>query len=140
VHTLESPAQMARFGVRVGELLSGGELLALDGPLGAGKTAFVGGLARGLGVDAGEPVISPTFVLLREYAGRLRLYHMDLYRLQSLDDLETLGFDELCADRGGVLAIEWAARIPDVVDRATYRLTFEHADEQSRRVTVFHAR
>ena len=107
--------------------MRGGEVVLLTGELGAGKTAFVRGLARGLGVDPQE-VASPTFVLLTSYPGRLRLHHADLYRLAGGgDDLE-LGLEELPGP-GGVVAVEWAERLSlRPWPRAT-RVTLEHAGE-----------
>jgi tRNA threonylcarbamoyladenosine biosynthesis protein TsaE len=89
--------------------LGPGTLLLLYGDLGAGKTAFVRGLAVGLGVPA-DDVSSPTFTLVQEYRGRLRLQHVDLYRVQPGDDVDELGLDE-CLARGDVVAVEWADRL-----------------------------
>jgi tRNA threonylcarbamoyladenosine biosynthesis protein TsaE len=88
-------------------MLDGPAVVALRGGLGAGKTAFVGGLARGLGVE--DRVTSPTFALVHEHAGRLPLFHFDLYRLGGPDDLDALGWDDYL-DRGGVCAVEWSER------------------------------
>ena len=113
--------------------LQAGDVLLLSGQLGAGKTAFVRGLAEGLGIDPGE-VSSPTFTIVHEYrGGRLTLYHVDLYRLEraATDDL---GLDEL-GDRDGVLAIEWPDRLThSFADARTVRL--EIIDDQTRRITV----
>jgi tRNA threonylcarbamoyladenosine biosynthesis protein TsaE len=106
----------------------------LTGDLGAGKTAFVRGLARGLGVDAGE-VASPTFVLLTSYPGRLTLHHADLYRLAGDGDERELGLDELPGDRG-VLAIEWAERLATVPWPGAIRVTLEHAGGDRRHVRI----
>ena len=116
-------------GLRLGEAAAAGDIVLLDGPLGAGKTVLVQGLAEGLGV-AGE-VVSPTFVLVRQYRGRLELVHADLYRLDDRKEVEALGLLELSAD--GVLALEWADRAPwlDAPDAA--RLTISTADTDSGR-------
>ena len=95
-------------GRRLGMAAAAGDVLLLDGPLGAGKTVLVQGLAEGLGSKA--EVISPTFVLVRQYRGRLELVHADLYRLDDRVEIEALGLLELSAD--GVLALEWADRAP----------------------------
>jgi len=112
--------------------LKGGDILLLTGPLGAGKTAFVRGLAIGLGIDAGE-VSSPTFTLVHEYrGGRLTLYHVDLYRLEraATDDL---GLEEMgVAD--GVLAIEWPDRLTHAMPGAR-SVTIEIVNETTRRIT-----
>jgi tRNA threonylcarbamoyladenosine biosynthesis protein TsaE len=110
----------------------GGEVVLLTGELGAGKTAFVRGLARGLGVDP-DDVASPTFVLLTAYPGRLRLHHADLYRLAGDGDDRELGLEELPGP-AGVLAIEWAERLsmrpwPRVVE-----VHLAHAGEDARTI------
>lgn len=112
--------------------LSAGDVLLLTGTLGAGKTAFVRGLAIGLGIDASE-VSSPTFTLVHEYGGgRLPLYHVDLYRLEK-GATEELGLEELGGD--GVLAIEWPERLAHDIPGAR-RVTIEIVDEGTRRVEV----
>jgi tRNA threonylcarbamoyladenosine biosynthesis protein TsaE len=103
-----SEAETSRAGEGLAASLGAGALVLLYGDLGAGKTAFVRGLARGLGADPDE-VSSPTFTLVQEYAGRLRLFHVDLYRLRPGADVDELGLDELVAG-GGVVAVEWADR------------------------------
>jgi tRNA threonylcarbamoyladenosine biosynthesis protein TsaE len=106
-----SPAETRALGVRLGRLLAPSAVLLLTGDLGAGKTCFVQGLARGLEVPEDEPVTSPSYTLLNIHEGRLPLYHFDLYRLSRGDDLLDLGFDEYLQG-GGVTVIEWADRIP----------------------------
>jgi tRNA threonylcarbamoyladenosine biosynthesis protein TsaE len=113
--------------------LAPGDVVLLSGDLGAGKTAFVKGLALGLGIP-GDDVSSPTFSLLHEYTGgRLILHHADLYRL-SPEEVDDLGLDELAAS-GGILAIEWPERLsrpwPDAV-----QVTLIHAGETTRRITI----
>jgi tRNA threonylcarbamoyladenosine biosynthesis protein TsaE len=118
----------------MGAAFHGGEVVLLSGELGAGKTAFVRGLARGVGADP-EEVASPTFVLLTSYPGRLTLHHADLYRLTGRgDDLE-LGLEELPGPRG-VLAIEWAEKLSEEAWPRVVRVTLEHAGEDRRRVTI----
>jgi tRNA threonylcarbamoyladenosine biosynthesis protein TsaE len=106
----------------------------LSGELGAGKTAFVRGLARGLGSDPGE-VASPTFVLLTTYPGRVPLHHADLYRLAGDGDEGELGLEELPGP-AAVLAIEWAERLRDPWWPRVHRVRLEHAGEDHRRVTI----
>jgi tRNA threonylcarbamoyladenosine biosynthesis protein TsaE len=115
--------------------LRGGECVALDGDLGAGKTQFVRGLVRGLG---GNPraVSSPTFVLLNVYdAGRLTVYHLDAYRVGGADDFEAIGFTELLA-QGGVVVVEWAARVESLLPPDRIRVTILPTGEESRRIEV----
>ena len=122
-----------RLAATLAATLRGGDVVLLSGPLGAGKTAFVRGLARGLGVDPGE-VSSPTFTLVHEYrGGRLRLFHADLYRLGTAA-AEDLGLDELGV-RTGVLAIEWPDRLGHAF-RGAIEVEIAIDDESSRRITI----
>jgi len=102
-----SPAVTQTLAARLARWLGPGDVVALSGDLGAGKTCFIQGLAAGLGVA--EPVASPTFVLIAEYVGRLPLHHVDLYRTGSLEEIRALGLEELI-DGPGVTVIEWAER------------------------------
>jgi len=102
-----SPEQTRALGEAVGRLADAGDLIALTGELGTGKTLFVGGLARGLGVDPATYVSSPTFTIMHRYCGRLPLYHIDLYRIETPEAFASLGLDEYLAG-DGVAAIEWA--------------------------------
>ena len=126
-----SDAETETIGADLATRLVAGSRVLLYGELGAGKTAFVRGLAAGLGVDPDE-VSSPTFTLVQEYRGRLPLYHVDLYRLAP-GEVDDLGLDALAAD--GVLAIEWAERMPRD-DAAAIEVRLEHAGEDHRRITV----
>jgi tRNA threonylcarbamoyladenosine biosynthesis protein TsaE len=109
-------------------------VVLLRGELGAGKTTFVRGLARGLGGDPGE-VASPTFVLLTSYPGRLTLHHADLYRLKGDGDERELGLEELPGSRG-VLAVEWAERLSDPPWERAVRVDLQHAGADTRRITI----
>jgi tRNA threonylcarbamoyladenosine biosynthesis protein TsaE len=111
--TTASPAETEELGRRLGERLAPGDVVLLNGELGAGKTTFVRGVARGVGSAA--PVASPTFQLVRVYPGRLQLAHVDLYRIENSGELADLGLDEL-SDQGAVV-VEWGDRI-DVPDSA----------------------
>lgn len=127
-----SEEETTAIGERLGSTLRVGDVLLLYGDLGAGKTAFTRGLARGLGASADE-VTSPTFTLVQEYPGRLTLFHVDLYRLEERE-VDDLGLEELILGEG-VVAIEWAerwrGRPDDVIE-----VRFEHAGEDRRRVTI----
>ena len=130
-----SPEETRSLGHRLGEQCRPGTLLALVGDLGAGKTQFAKGVASGLGIDPGG-VTSPTFVLLNLYAGRFRLAHFDLYRLENVD-LPSLGFYDVRED--GVVVLEWADKVDERLLGDHLRITFEHAGETSRRL-MFQAR
>jgi tRNA threonylcarbamoyladenosine biosynthesis protein TsaE len=109
--TAENAAKTFSLGQQVGEQLRGGEILLLSGPLGAGKTVFVKGIAAGLGIDPTE-VTSPTFTLVNPYSGHLTLYHIDLYRLdEGALAAQAVDLDELLSDGKAVLVIEWAERL-----------------------------
>ena len=126
-------AETSRIGEELASTLRAGDVVLLYGPLGAGKTAFVRGLARGLG-GAGEEVSSPTFTLVQEYTGgTLPLYHVDLYRLETRE-VDDLGLDELISG-DGVVAIEWADRWSGRPEDA-YEVWIEDAGEDRRIVRV----
>jgi tRNA threonylcarbamoyladenosine biosynthesis protein TsaE len=127
-----SDADTEQIGARLAARLAPGSRVFLYGELGAGKTAFVRGLAAGLGIDP-EDVSSPTFTLVQEYrGGRLPLFHVDLYRLAA-GEVDDLGLDALAAD--GVLAVEWAERMPRD-DGGAIQVRLEHAGEDTRRITI----
>ncbi len=127
-----SEDETAKAGARLGATLRGGEVLLLYGDLGAGKTAFVRGLARGIGA-APDDVSSPTFTLIQEYRGRMTLHHVDLYRLRP-EEIDDLGLDELTTP-DSVVAIEWADRWPNrPTDALAVRL--EEAGGDARRITI----
>ena len=131
--TTHSEDETAALGREFASTLSAGDVLLLYGDLGAGKTAFVRGLAEGLGVDRGE-VSSPTFTLIQEYrGGRLPLFHVDLYRIEDPREFDELGLDEIAED--GVLAIEWADTMPIPPSNAT-RVAIEHAGDSARRIVI----
>jgi len=119
-------------GRRLGKLLEGGEVVALSGPLGVGKTVLIKGLARGLGVDERE-VVSPSFALVHEHQGRLPLYHIDLYRL-SPEEVALLGLEEYLGQ--GVCAVEWADRAPGVLPPEHLWVTMEFAQGEVRRLRL----
>jgi len=129
----ESAEETRRLGERLGALLRAGDVVLLSGELGAGKTVFVQGVARGLGFEGSAS--SKSFVLLGEYAGRVRLYHADLYRLEAPEQVEELALDEISAD--GVLVVEWPERAGEgVLPEEHVRVEFEVTGEDSRRVRV----
>lgn len=135
--TTRSEAETAAEGRRLAASLRGGEVLLLSGDLGAGKTAFVRGLAGGLGIDPAD-VTSPTFTLVQEYrAGRLPLFHVDLYRLTPIE-VDDLGLDDMALE-GGVLAIEWPDRLPRALDGAI-PIQFAHGNGDTRIIRVSPAR
>ena len=128
-----SEVETGAVGSELATTLSRGDVVLLIGDLGAGKTAFVRGLAEGLGI-ASDQVSSPTFTLVQEYrAGRVPLVHVDLYRLDDPREIDDLGLDEIAEE--AVLAIEWAEKHPRP-PREAIRVLLEHAGETGRRITV----
>ncbi len=129
----ETPQQTEELGERLGRSLRGGEIIAYRGGLGAGKTAFTRGLARGLGIPM--RVTSPTYTVVNEYTGgRLPLFHFDMYRLGSSDELFDIGWEDYLA-RGGVCAVEWSEQVADAMDGAI-TVTIEVLSEERRRITI----
>jgi tRNA threonylcarbamoyladenosine biosynthesis protein TsaE len=116
----------------IGSVLEGGESLALSGALGAGKTALIRGIATGLGAPM-EAVSSPTFVLLHEYPGRLPLAHIDLYRLNSVKEAESIGVGDYLSGRT-VVAIEWADKAPGLLPEDRLEMELRHRTVQSRSI------
>ena len=128
-----SPAETESVGAALARIVPAGTDIAYRGDLGAGKTAFTRGLARGLGYT--EPVTSPTYTIVNEYlGGRLSLFHFDMYRLRSSDDLWDIGWDDYL-ERGGVCAVEWSENVDDAMENAVY-VTIEKTGEESRRITI----
>ena len=128
-----SPAETEKIGAAIGRVITPGSIIAYRGDLGAGKTAFTRGLAKGLG--CGEMVTSPTYTIVNEYlGGRCPLFHFDMYRLRSSDDLFDIGWDDYL-DRNGVCAVEWSENVDDAMEDAIY-ITIEKLGEESRRITI----
>ena len=120
-----------RLGTTLGRAVCEPILIALHGTLGCGKTAFVQGLARGLGVPPEYYITSPTFTLINEYPGRLPLFHVDLYRLEGLVDLEDIGLSEILTG-DGVVAVEWAEKLPPDTFARGLTIDFEIIDSDRR--------
>lgn len=121
----------------LGRQMAGGELIALDGPLGAGKTCFVRGLAEGLGLDA-SAVCSPTFIIWRRYADHapIGLVHVDAFRIGGPEDLESIGWDELLGMNDSVVAVEWPQRIGHALPATRIEVTLEHVAPTSRLIRI----
>ena len=134
VFLTNSPADTEKIGEKLGGILTGGEVIAYTGDLGAGKTCFTRGLARGLGYKGN--VTSPTFAIINEYlGGRLNLYHFDMYRVTGWEDLYSTGyFDYL--DAGGVIAAEWSENITAALPQNTIYVSIEKTDDLCRKITV----
>ena len=134
-HFSKSAAETEAIGGELSKILLGGECIALDGPLGAGKTQFVRGLATALGANP-RAVSSPTFVLLNIYrGGRLTVFHLDAYRVTGPEDFEGIGFGELL-EQGGVVVVEWAGRIAEILPATRINIAIEVLGESERQITI----
>lgn len=133
-----SEAGTLAMGERVAEMLTPApKLIVLRGELGAGKTTLVKGIAAALGAAEAEDVTSPTFTLVHEYAGRkTRLYHLDLYRLETERELLTLGLDEMAEASDALVLVEWGEKFPSVMARADGEIAIEHAGGDERMFEV----
>lgn len=137
---IKSPKEMAAFAAKFAKTLKGGEVLALTGELGAGKTAFVKGLAKAFGVK--EVVQSPTFLLMKCYPVRLKdarrklknICHVDAYRVKKERELLTVGLGEMMDDPGMVTVIEWADLVPGLIPNRAIWMTFAHGKNESERI------
>lgn len=133
--TTKSCEETERFAEEWGKTLVGGNVVLLHGDLGAGKTHFVKGLARSLGVD--DVVTSPTFALHNAYRGNVwTLNHFDFYRVESSEEVELLGLNEFFYDKSGICAIEWSERIADLLPSNCISVTLEKISDTERKITV----
>ena len=133
--TSNDPDKTFRMGRIIGETLGEGAIVALIGELGAGKTTLTQGIARGLGVGEDYQITSPTFTLINEYPGRLKLVHLDVYRLSGSADLPDLGYEEYFFGKG-VTVIEWAEKIQDVIPDGSLFITMTYLDQTRRRIEI----
>jgi tRNA threonylcarbamoyladenosine biosynthesis protein TsaE len=129
----KSPEETLKVGELIGEILEPGDIVALIGELGSGKTCLTQGIARGLRVPDQLRVTSPTFTLINEYPGRIPLIHLDTYRLAGSQDLADMGYEEYFFGNN-VVVIEWAEKIQDILPDKTIIIKLEYMDESSRRI------
>jgi tRNA threonylcarbamoyladenosine biosynthesis protein TsaE len=134
--TSKSPEETIELGRKIGSQLKGGEVVAICGALGSGKTHLIKGIAAGTGAAEVGKVTSPTFIIVKEYTGRLNIYHIDAYRLDSIAEFEMIGFDDYCRPESVVL-IEWADKIESALQTINYiRIELFHAGETQRGVHI----
>ena len=131
----DSREQTLEMGRLIGEILERGDVVALIGELGSGKTCLTQGLAKGLGVEENVPVVSPTFTLINEYPGKIPLIHLDVYRLSGPRDLEDMGYEEYF-EGGGIIVIEWAEKIRDILPAKTLFVGMRYIDENTREMIL----
>ncbi|MFP4466402.1 MAG: tRNA (adenosine(37)-N6)-threonylcarbamoyltransferase complex ATPase subunit type 1 TsaE [Candidatus Goldiibacteriota bacterium] len=132
-----SPGQTIEFAAKTAGEIHAGDIIAFWGDLGAGKTHFIKGMASFWGISEDE-VISPTFGIVKEYAGRdMSLYHFDFYRILDSKELDTIGFRDYIADTEAVTAVEWPERAPDLFDIYTAAVVIKHESVSSRSIEVY---
>lgn len=129
-HSEEETMQEGR---RLAKTLTPGSVVAINGSLGAGKTAFVRGIAEGLGIS--HAVTSPTFTIVNEYPGAMQLFHFDMYRMADENELFEIGWDDYIA-QGGICAVEWSDRIPNALPPGTITVAIENTGGDSRRLEI----
>ena len=129
-----SVSETEAYAAQLASSFVGGEVLLLNGDMGAGKTHFVKGLARGLGID--EVVTSPTFALHNSYGGRLTLNHFDFYRIEDSEEVAILGLDEFFYDKQGVAAIEWSEKVAELLPKHCITVTIDKIDDNTRKITI----
>ncbi len=135
--TTHSAEETIAFGRTLAELLAPPKLVLLRGDLGAGKTTLVKGIAAAFEAAAEEDVTSPTFTLIHEYRGpQANLYHIDLYRIDTQRELETLGLDDLRSERDSILLIEWGEKFPGLVRERDVEISLERDGESGRRIRI----
>ncbi len=132
-----SPEETYSFGYRLGKLLKSGDILCLNGDLGAGKTTLTQSIAKGLDVE--DYVTSPTFTLINEYKGRYPVYHFDVYRINDIDEMYDLGFEEYIYSEG-VTIIEWASIIEDILPLERLDITIKRGKEIDEREIIIEAK
>lgn len=132
-----SPEETKSFGYKLGKLLKSGDILCLNGDLGAGKTTLTQSIAKGLDVE--DYVTSPTFTLINEYDGRYPVYHFDVYRIDDIDEMYDLGFEEYIYSEG-VTIIEWANRIEDILPLERLDITIKKGKEFDQREIIIEAK
>ncbi len=131
----KSVSQTEKIGEALGKSLKAGDIVALYGDLGAGKTVFVKGIARGLGIK--KRILSPTFIFMRSYPleGGKQFYHIDLYRGQSLEDFEALGLEELFS-KNNIVVLEWAEKIAKMLPQKRIDINIKKENEKARRIEI----
>ena len=138
VFRTEGPAETQALGEKLGKTLKPGDIIALIGDLGTGKTCLTQGIARGVGIAPGEVVSSPSYILINEYNGKIPIYHVDLYRLETAAEITDLGLSEYI-EGDGICIIEWAERITDGLPDTYIKIYITWEDENTRSIKIQHS-
>jgi len=134
--TSRSEKETLAFAEKWAKSVSPGSVIFFEGNLGSGKTTFIKGFAKGLGLDKEDDVKSPTFVLLHIYPTKIPLYHFDLYRLESKEELEAIGFEEFVNDSKAISCVEWGEKAQTILPHPSFRVLLSIVDEHSRKIVV----
>ncbi len=130
----QTATEMEEIGIELASILGDGMVVSLVGPLGSGKTTLTKGIAKGLLIT--DVVVSPSYMIAREYRGRLPMHHIDAYRISSLEELAEVGLDDYLPPERGVSVVEWPERIDGLVDISTIQVSIELMDNEDRRVSI----
>ncbi len=133
----QSPQETQSLGVKIGQKLNPGDVIALIGDLGTGKTCLTQGITRGVGIAPDEVVSSPSYILINEYNGNIPIYHIDLYRIETAAEIAELGLGEY-VDGNGICIIEWADRMDDTLPDNCIKIHMTWIDENTRSITIEH--
>ncbi len=135
---LKTSGDTKKIGWKIGSLISSSMTIFLCGDLGSGKTTFVQGIAKGLKIPDGYYITSPSYSIINEYPGRLKFYHIDLYRIEDIMELDSIGFDEIMDSDNSVIAIEWPDILLDNPSHAwDLKIDFSHHGNLSRKISIF---
>lgn len=130
----QTPTEMEEIGIELASILHDGMVVSLVGPLGAGKTTLTKGIAKGLLIT--DVIVSPSYMIEREYQGRIRMHHIDAYRVSTLEELAEVGLDDYLPPDRGVSIVEWPDRIEGLVELSTIQVVIELLDDEARRVSI----
>jgi len=135
VYTVKTASEMKKFGAKIASRLGAGDVLAVCGQLGAGKTCFTQGLSKALGVDKSVPITSPTFTIVNEYEGVTKIYHIDFYRIQSDAEFYLSGLEDFFSD-DAITVVEWADRHPEIIPQDAVWIYIEITERNHRKIKL----
>ena len=130
-----SLSETTQFGNKLGKILKAGDVVLLNGELGAGKTALAKGISKGLGLKSARYVVSPSYSIINEYNAKIKIYHFDLYRIATLDEFYGLGAHEYF-NSSGVCLVEWGDKFANAIPKKRLEILLEHTGEKERKITI----